>query len=383
MFLGPVLRFGRLFNVVSLALLAGCSGSSLLNQNPISQAKPAGLPESFKNKCDAAKGQLRPLVVEWTAPDRAALEAQARQGMLVVKYMGCEFEVLRRCKAPNRFGYKYTSITPKDEVVTMSNAEQLYASIPVYAAKFEGKLAASGELNAAMTIVGEYGAAGEPPSTDQLEGECTGATHVVTALTVGAFSFFAGSAKSAGVSASVMGAGMGAGKDSKAETLSRDGDPKSCATSTRGDPAPPEGCGALLRIEMAKLLAAGEGIPECKPGTKLVGKKCMPIEKPSELSPDDQTFQDEKRGFGWSTRCYNHLRAGALPYARAACQKAIESDPEPSTKAMALFNWALVEEATGDPVGACQKLSQSLAVRESSAVKKKADELKCRELMKP
>jgi hypothetical protein len=373
----------RVTSVCCLALLAGCSGSSLLNQNPISQAKPAGLPAAFKSKCDAAKGQLRPLVVEWAAPDRAALEAQARQGILVVKYMGCEFEVLRRCKAPDRFSYKYTAITPKDEVVTMSNAEQLYASIPVYAAKFEGKLAASGELNAAMTIVGEYGAAGEPPASDQLQGECAGATHVVTALTVGAFSFFAGSAKSAGVSASVMGAGLGAGKDSKTETLSRDGDTKSCAASKRGDPTPPEGCGALLRIEMAKLLAAGEGIPECKPGTRLVGKKCLPIEKPSELSPDDQTFQDEKRGFGWSTRCYNHLRAGALPYARAACQKAIESDPEPATKAMALFNWALVEEATGDPVGACQKLSQSLAVRESAAVKKKTDELKCRELMKP
>ena len=37
---------------------------------------PPKMPEVFKNHCDAAKGRLRPLVVEWEAPDRAALEAQ-------------------------------------------------------------------------------------------------------------------------------------------------------------------------------------------------------------------------------------------------------------------------------------------------------------------
>ncbi|MBI5533341.1 MAG: hypothetical protein HY898_11530 [Deltaproteobacteria bacterium] len=368
-------------NACCLLLLAGC-GSQLLQQNPVSQAKPPPLPDQFKNKCDAAKGQLRPLVVEWAAPDRAALEAQARQGMLVVKYMGCDLEVLRQCRAPKRFGYKYTAITPKDELVTMSNAEQLYASIPVYAAKFEGKLAASGELNAAMTIVGEYGAAGDPPAIDQLEGECTGASHVVTALTVGAFAFFAGAAKSAGLSASVLNAGAGASKDSKTETLSRDGDTKACAVSKRGDGTPPEGCGALLRIELASLVAAGEGIPECKLGTKLVGKTCKPIEHPSELSPDDKTFVDDKNGYGWSTRCFNHFRAGAYAYARAACQKALESNPDDKTKGMALFNWALVEDANGDPITACQKISQSLAVRDHPGVRKKAEELKCKEIMK-
>jgi hypothetical protein len=365
-----------------LLLVCGCGASPLVQPSSGGQSNNPAMPEQFKNKCDAAKGQLRPLVVEWAAPDRAALEAQSHQGMLVVKYLGCELEVLRRCKAPKRFAYQYTAITPKDELVTMSNAEQLYASIPVYAAKFEGKLQQSGELNAAMTIVGEYGAAGEPPSLDQLEGECTGATHVVTALTVGAFSFFAGSAKAAGVSASVMNVGAGVAKESKNETLSRDGDGKACVASKRGDTNPPDGCGALLRLELAQVLAAGQGIPECKINERLVGRECKALEKPSELAPDDQGFSDDKRGFGWSTRCYNHLRAGSYPYARAACQKALEADPEPGTRAMALFNWALVEAATGDPIAACQKISQSLNVRDHAGVRKKLEELKCKELMK-
>jgi hypothetical protein len=191
------------------------------------QAAAPALPQKFKNHCDAAKGQLHPLVVEWEAPDRAALEAQARQGQLVVKYSGCELEVLRRCKAPPRFVYRYTAITPKDEVVTIKSADQLYATIPVHAVSFEGKLAESGELNAEMKIVGEYGADGLPPASDQLAGECAGATHVVTALTVGAFAFYAGAKREAGVKASVLGAGAGAESAKSIETLSRDGDVKS------------------------------------------------------------------------------------------------------------------------------------------------------------
>jgi hypothetical protein len=49
---------------------------------------------------------------------------------------------------------------------------------------------------------------------------------------------------------------------------------------------------------------------------------------------------------------------------------------------VSIVNWALVEEANGDPIAACQKISQSLAVREHPGVRKKAEELKCKEIMK-
>jgi hypothetical protein len=321
--------------------------------------------------------------VEWEAPDRAALEAQARQGQLVVKYTGCELEVLRRCKAPPRFAYRYTAITPKDEVVTIKSADQLYATIPVHAVSFEGKLAESGELNAEMKIVGEYGADGLPPASDQLDGECAGATHVVTALTVGAFAFYAGARREAGVKASVLGAGAGAESAKSVETLSRDGDVKSCGGSKRGDAQPPENCGALLRVELAALLASGEGIPECGPGTQLVGKKCEPVPKPSELAPEDQNFVDDKHGFGWGERCFKHYKAGALPYARAACEKALEANPDAATRGAVLYNYALVEEASNDPIAACDKLARSQVVRDSAAVKKKLEALECKKGKKP
>jgi hypothetical protein len=115
---------------------------------------------------------------------------------------------------------------------------------------------------------------------------------------------------------------------------------------------------------------------------KLVGKVCKPVDKPMTLAPEDARFVDDKKGFGWGTRCYMHLRAGALPYARAACQKGLDADPDIQTRGAILFNYALVEEATGDPVGACRMLGQSMATRPNKDVQKKADGLKCAELMR-
>ncbi|HEY4158866.1 MAG TPA: hypothetical protein VGM29_12245, partial [Polyangiaceae bacterium] len=295
-----------------IAASVGACAPGLPLNTPSDPTKSA-LPSQFQNKCDAAKGQLRPLIVEWSAPDRAALEAGARHSQLVVHYEGCQLEVLRGCTPPPAFAYKYTAITPKDELVTMSSADQLYASIPVHAASFEGKLAQKGQLNASMTIVGMYEAPSLPPATDQLQGDCTRATHVISALAVGAFEFYAGNATDAHASLDVLGAAAGGDHNANHETLSRDGSVKSCADSKRGDGEPPENCGALLRLELAAVRAAGTEDPKCGPGTRLTEHECKPIEKTSTLAPEDQSFVDDKNGAGWGNRCYAHLKSGALP----------------------------------------------------------------------
>lgn len=377
----------------ALPFVAACGSSKDLVKDAGSPATPPPMPEAFTNKCDAAKGQLRPLVVEWDAPDRAALESQSRQGQLVVRYEGCSFEVLRRCKAPKRFTYAYTGITPKDEVVTMSNVKELYASIPVHAAKFEAKLAAGSKLSAEMRIVGEYGVPGDTPAIDQLEGDCQGATHVITALTIGAFSFGAGSNKEMSGSAAVMGAGVGAKDGSQSEKLSKDGDPASCNESKRGDQAPPEKCGALLRVEMAELRAKGDFVPECKAGQKLdaTKRKCIGVDKPSKLAPEDEAFTEDGSkppGFQWGEKCALHRRGGSLPAARAACEKAIAANPPADTLGPILYNYAMVEKDQGDPAAACEKLGRALAAvpkwsaKTPDPRKTQQEELKCKELLK-
>jgi len=371
-------RSKRAFALAGALGAFACSPS--LPQPAAGQPEPAQeMPTSFK--CDASKGQTRPLIVEWSAPDRAALEALAKRNQLVVHFEGCTLEPLRQCAAPAQ-PYRYTAITPKDEVVSMTSVQELYANVPVHAVELEGKLQQAGELRAAMKIVGMYESPGNVPAVDQLQGDCASATHVVTALTVGAFEFSAGRSREGSAKVEVLGAGAGARDAASKETLSRDGDVSACANASGADTAPPERCGALLRLEVATLVKQGEGIPTCGPGTRLEGKECKPIPKPSDLAPEDVGFVDDRAGFHWGDRCYKHFKAGALNHARAACQKGLEAGPEPKIRGMILFNLGLVDEAAGDKKAACEWVRQSIAVRPGvTAVQAKFDGLDCRKLL--
>lgn len=103
---------------------------------------------------------------------------------------------------------------------------------------------------------------------------------MITALTVGAFEFFAGAdaAVGAGVTAGAagtVGAGAGAKSKSQRETLNEDGDKALCEKSTSDDRKAPEGCGALLRVEVVPLGEAKRAEPTCPSGTMWDGAQCM------------------------------------------------------------------------------------------------------------
>jgi formylglycine-generating enzyme required for sulfatase activity len=251
----PRLTSPAAFLVAAALICCGCSGPNLASQ----VAKPPEWNPKDQSKCGVTKSHARPLIVEWPSPDRAALEAQARRGLVAVHYAGCEMEVLRQCQPLDKRRYKYTGITRKRDRVRMRDADELYANIPAYAAKFEGKLQTAGELNVAMTIVGTYEAEPTSVSKDDFDGDCAEATHVVTALTAGAFEFFAGADAEAGASVDVAGAAAGGKSKSQRETLNQDGDDAACEKATSKDSEPPEGCGALLRVEVVPLGPARAG----------------------------------------------------------------------------------------------------------------------------
>ncbi len=237
--------------LVALALLsaAGCKvGGAARAVAPRVEYDPAG-----QTKCGVAKSSDRPLIVEWPSADRAALETQKRKGLVVVRYEGCEMQVLRQCRAVGE--YQFVGVEAKNETVSIRDADELYARMPVYAAKFEAKLERAGILNVAMTIVGSYEASKLPTDTSGLEGRCEGATHVVSALTAGAFEFYAGSSADVGGGVTVGNVGGGASSSTNHETLTRDGAVSSCSEARRDSADPPLGCGALLRVEVVPLAA--------------------------------------------------------------------------------------------------------------------------------
>lgn len=234
--------------------LGGCGGS--VGNNAASQVlKKPELPDDTEAKCSVRKSQSEPLIVEWPNAARGRLESTTRRGLIAIKYEGCELTQLPACTVKASVGqYAYWPITRKQSKVVIKDTDDLYASMPVGAVKLEGKLKTAGQLDVNMTIIGRYEAPTHQIYRADLEGtDCEKATHVIAAITVGSFTFSAGGDAEVGAAATVGSAGAGGKSTAKRETLQSDGDETACAKAKADDKGPPEGCGALLQIEVVNL----------------------------------------------------------------------------------------------------------------------------------
>jgi hypothetical protein len=230
----------------------------------------------FEARCGVNKGHAEPLIVEWPSSVRAKLEALAHKQIVAVHWKGCELEVLPRCRVPG--AYAWTPITRKEDRVSMRDQDELWANVPIGAGGLESKLARSGALHVRMTIVGRWEADRDSIRADELTGECARATHVVTGMAAGAFDFWAGAEAEVAGGASVANVGVGAKSASSAELINRDGDSVACTKSSGVDKTPPDGCGALLRIELAQVGEANKDKkPDCSEKTQWDGHQCAAI----------------------------------------------------------------------------------------------------------
>ncbi|MEM9460991.1 MAG: hypothetical protein AAGF11_42900 [Myxococcota bacterium] len=231
------------------ALGAGCKKTGGAAQE-IAQA-PTMESVTGESKCGVRSSAAKPLVIEWPAAERAALEARATRGLVAVRYEGCEMEVLTSCTGDGE--YEYLGLTQKREGVKITNADELYAQLPVGAAGLEGKLERSGQLNVDMVIVGRREADKTQFTERDFTGRCAEITHVITGLTVGAFTFYSGKAAEVGGGVTVGNVGVGTSSSTDQEILKSDGNAAACAMASSEDLAAPEGCGALLRVEVVEI----------------------------------------------------------------------------------------------------------------------------------
>jgi hypothetical protein len=269
------LRVPVLFAVPILATAAfvhaGCAPAGLA-------APLAGVPKfepPGQTTCGVVPSPTRPLVVEWSALDRAALEARAKQGLVPVHYVGCHIEVLAECAAPARYAYVYTPTTTKRDTVHIRNEDDLYSNLPLGAAKLEATIRRGGELRVDMTIVGRYAVPIASLPRNELVGpDCGRVTHVISGLTVGEFNLSAaGRASVSGAAAFVVGPAASASSTASRQELAEDGDQEACGRATGADTAPPHECAAPLRIELTPV---GVFQPVCPDGFQLEHGVCAP-----------------------------------------------------------------------------------------------------------
>ncbi|MEM9695846.1 MAG: hypothetical protein AAGA56_25105, partial [Myxococcota bacterium] len=199
-------------------------------------------------KCQLAADQLNPLVTEWPASQKAQLERLTTEQTVVVAYSGCTMRLLDRCRWPGGYRFQRTSIS--EDTIEISSTDELYAKLPLGAVGLEAELSSAGRLVVHTTAVGQLRRFGpdEPP-----EGAaCRGATHVIDAMSVGAFEMLRGGRATAGGGLAVGSVGAGAKRGVGEAILKRSGRRSACA-DTQEDPH--RDCGAPLQVFLHPLAA--------------------------------------------------------------------------------------------------------------------------------
>jgi len=213
-------------------------------------------------KCRVAASQSSPLVTEWPASEKAHLEALLGAGGVAVAYSGCAMRVLPQCRV--RGSYRWQRTTPATDVIDINDADELFTKLPLGAASLEGELKRSGKLSVTTTVAGQMKLEGAALAELTADPSCAGATHVVTALSVGAFSLNAGGTASGKVNASVTVVGEARGSRERSEGQIRSaGSAESCGDSTAE--AANVNCRSPIQVFLQQL--PGRGVQEGPPGT--------------------------------------------------------------------------------------------------------------------
>jgi hypothetical protein len=205
-------------------------------------------------RCQAAAQIESPIVTEWSGSEKSQLEGLLAGQAVAVQFSGCDLRVLHACRVPGKYGYRRTTLAT--DTLEIDDSDELYAKLPLGALRLEGELARSGRIAVRTTVSGQYRLEGSGIGSVPQDGTCGEATHLVAAVSVGAFSLFSGGAVTAGGSVGTPFAGAGA-ESRRQETLVRQaGDAASCGHGSDATPSPL--CASPIQVFLLPLHRAGQ-----------------------------------------------------------------------------------------------------------------------------
>lgn len=227
----PTMR--RLALGIVVIALSGCGfNQTRVAENALKERKdPSPLAH-----CTVAPKQVEPLVTEWPASSKARLETLLLETLekkdssaVAVAYSGCEMHIIDACKPPADYDFYKTTLAR--DAIEINDADELYAKLPLGALGLEGELKRSGKLTVQTVIAGQVKLMSNSTiKMDEVHGlpGCAEATHLVQAVSVGAFQLRSGDQTKVGGGVSA-GAFSGGKSVSHEERLVREaGNPKAC-----------------------------------------------------------------------------------------------------------------------------------------------------------
>jgi uncharacterized protein len=304
---------------LALATLAGCGGGNLAEQ--VAQPKAMTAKEAMNEgksgdlSCLKAGARDTPLIVDTKANERADLEEVMGRGVGVVGYDCNRIKVLHDCKLPGDYGF--VGVTLKKEAVQLATADEVKANLPFSASLLvEAGYGRQSSLDLATVMIGKRTTSVRQAAVAEAAGACQEATHFIRGAYVGAFAMKTGTIGKIETAATILGVGASTKSDSSKKVDNRDGDPSKCEQASPDAKAPPNGCTALLRLELIALSkektkpAPAEQPPDepatCPAGTVRAAGVCTKdTSKPHVCLPDDVADCTAQCDKGDSESCAN------------------------------------------------------------------------------
>jgi hypothetical protein len=227
---------------IAAALLAVSCGAP--QPDDLIQSGAPLAPETGVHGCKATKDSARPMLVEWPAVEKAALQASTAKGVVLVRYDGCRLKQLPRCRVSGKYDFVETSRA--QDGFAVRDKTELFAKLPLGAISLEGELSQGKLLSLAYVAVGARTADLPGVGRAALKGECAGATHFVRTMVVGAYALSSEASVGGGAGVSVASAGVGGSHEKSSEVIRRDGNLEDCIDDST--PATDKRCQAVVQL---------------------------------------------------------------------------------------------------------------------------------------
>lgn len=227
----------------------GCGGLIPTSSAPPSPTLPAD-PTPLE-RCRVGASSTSPLVTEWPASEKSHLQSLAALGPVAVSYTGCELQIVESCRLTGQYSWQRTTLAT--DTVEITNADDLYAKLPIGAVSLEGELERTGRLAVRTTVAGQLRLI-EGFETGGPGSACSDVTHVVSGISVGAFKLLSGGATSASGGASAGAVGLGGKHESREAVVREAGIPGACSESS--EEAPDAQCASPIQVFLSPFAPA-------------------------------------------------------------------------------------------------------------------------------
>jgi uncharacterized protein len=282
-------------------------------------------------KCTNVGAEGQPMTVDWTATQRTDLEYAMAHGVAVVHYDCDTLKLLADCHVEGVYGF--TGTAKQEEVISLENATEIQANLPLGGAQIGAKVASGSTLDVATIIVGKQMTTFYDVDRASLVGRCDGATHFVRGSWVGAFAMKTGTKGEVKAAVGIFGVGASGGDASGKSVGNKSGDVGACSQADVDSPRPPKECGSTVRIQLvavadkvkpglvvpaAQAASAGKtktvgvvDIPTdalgCPAGLVAIGGKCGMAQaaRPHTCAPSDAADCTAQCNAGDAGSCFN------------------------------------------------------------------------------